>query len=229
MIDIPNILKDYTLNYRQEIKFSSIIEDNGIYTATTNCTGYISPKRDIWINGDVKATVTSFVSDESFSFRFLDSVPNEITKINLDNFSFFHGTYNFTNNEYLDTNKLDRKYIVWLANNYKLDEKVQPDSGYDVNFTLFVLEIFRPDWKYMDHHNNVMYPLSRYAESYIQGLYNNPSLVRKKNSVSIETYADFGVLTKSGIVEKIIDDNLSGVRINASLRFENYIDKCVCK
>ena len=226
-MDLPNIIRDLVENYTETIQINSYVEENGIYTAQVCNTSYLSPCLSITINGEPAKIVS--IAEKEFKFIFTGNVPSKITSVELDSFSFFHGTRIATNNELIDAPKIKKQYFVWLPNGYSIEEIPFPDQGYSIDFTIYVLEVFNPKWKYMDHHNQVMYPLQRYAENLVNSFEQRAYVKdRSKRRGEIKHYADFGVLTKSGAVEKIFDQDLSGVEYRLSFDVDERINPNCC-
>lgn len=211
MIDLPNILKNYIESFQDEITIKSLSQDGDLYTANSKNKSYASTIRKAWISNE-EIVINSI--DEDIEFQFINSTPSEINKIVLDSFSFYHGTRMTVNNELIDAPQIEKQYFAWLQNGFKIDSSGE-SSFYNVSFTLYILEVYSPEWEYLDHHNQVMYPLSVYAENLVKSMDKN-DIVLKINNYSIVEYADFGVLTRSGTVEKIFDEDLSGVELKVS-------------
>ena len=226
-MDLPNIIKDFVENYTETIQINSFTEENGIYTAKVCDTSYLSECLDITVNDETAKVIS--ISDKEFKFIFTQDVPTEINQVELDSFSFFHGIRVSTNNELIDSPKIKKQYFVWLPNGYTVEEKTLPESGYRVDFVLYALEVFNPKWKYLDHHNQIMYPLQNYAENLIKS-FEKQSFVFQKSKTRgiIKHYADFGVLTRSGAIEKIFEQDLSGVEYRLSFEFYESINKKCC-
>lgn len=225
MIDVPNILRELVEGFTETIKINSYTIDGSVYTASVCNTSYLSPKMLITVNGE-NAKVIS-IGDKEVKFKFISAIPSEITEITTDSFSFFHGTRVSTNNELIEAPKIDKQYFVWLPNGYDVEEK--STTGYTINFTIYALEIFNPDWKYMDHHDQVMYPLQTYVMKLMDKFEKSPFVYKKKNKGIIKHYADFGVLTRSGAEEKIFDQDLSGVGYQLSFDLLDSVIKKCCK
>jgi hypothetical protein len=230
MIDVPNLFKSIVESLSPTIKINSITNSSGVYTVITCDTIHINVGRKLVVNG-VSATVISFVKNTSFTFSFDATAPDTVNEIKIAPFNFFYGTQKMTKEE-LDYAPNNQKIpFVWFYSVY--DEKQERDEfkllGQSASVRLFVLDNCNyTDWLSMEHHNEVIVPLSSYVEELLTSIESHLyTMYNGVKSVDIRKHANWGVFVQKGHIEKIFSDDLSGIEVSFDVDFKK-LKNCNC-
>lgn len=230
MSDLVNIIKENVELYSPVISIHSITDVDGVYTVGTCNTHYINKYRIILVNG-IEVKVTSFIKDESFSFSFPTGVeiPDTITEIKIKPFHFFYGTTTSASAEVSKIKNIkDKVPFVWLYAVYSdIVDRSLNKTLKESRIKLFALDQCNyKDWLDIDHHNNVIVPLNEYLNGLLEHLEKYKG-VREIGSVENTGRANFGRYVNEGHVEKIFDENLSGVQSDIEIKY--LVNKKCCR
>jgi hypothetical protein len=139
------------------------------------------------------------------------------------------GTRIAANNEYrmAGNNLTEKTPIIWMLELisevfYGRENPLERTS----TLRLFFLdETNSKDYYTKDHRKYVVNPMQRLMDEFIKVIENDSSF-QKLDDYTVKTFARFGVETEQGVVENILDVNLSGVSLEFTL--ERYKTNCKC-
>jgi len=162
-------------------------------------------------------------------------VPSTATVIVAQDITFLHGSPYSTNAEYLDLREdVDAKTpFIWLLESYEYED-LPRDSSIDMAFDarLFFLDWYdEGDGDTNDNQNNyAIKPMQNLQKAFINVI-NKDFNFKTLSTVRTTVRPRFGVITGKGgggqPVEKIIDENLSGV--DSKMKIEVYdTSSCSC-
>lgn len=148
---------------------------------------------------------------------------------NLPNPYFLSGTRISANREWtISTEDLTQKTpIIWLLSDVRY-QKFGRDSVFDWESEVRIFFLDEGDaenYYSADYISNVVYPMSRLAELFIDSVNNNRKYLTL-DQWEIINFTRFGTEDQSGYVQNILDANLSGVELRISLT--KYKENCVC-
>ncbi len=181
-------------------------------------------------SNDVKFRITEIDYDNYIIAEAIDgsAIPLE-GLIYLQNPFYITGTKLATNREWtIVSNNLENKTpLVWLL-------EIINEVGYgressierDISTRLFFLDETDPAQYYtQDHRKQVVVPMQKLMEAFIE-VVNNDRMYEPIDTYNYKTFSRFGVEQDTGVIENILDANLSGVALDLTLtRFK---ENCKC-
>ena len=207
----------------------------GIYEASTGRTLICDTKwlrvgKTISNEADDMYMVTKVEDDEWIEVKPMQvGAPDLEGTIYLPVPFYITGTRLATNREWtLSTSKMmDKTPISWLLEIIRVSKKGRESTiDFDSELRLFFLdETDIRNYYTADHRDNVVYPMQRLAEAFIE-------VVRYDRSFEtifeydLITFSRFGVEGTEGMFENILDANLSGVELRVTLA--KYKANCKC-
>jgi hypothetical protein len=149
--------------------------------------------------------------------------------INLPDPYFLNGTRISANREWtISTEDLIKKTpIIWLLSDIRY-QKFGKDSVFDWESELRIFFLDEGDaenYYSADYISNVVYPMSRLAELFIDSV-NKDRKFLTLDQWEIINFTRFGTEDQQGYVQNILDANLSGVELRISLT--KYKENCRC-
>lgn len=147
----------------------------------------------------------------------------------LSNPFFITGTKRATNMEWTlaDSNLENKLPLVWLL-------EIISETGYgrssslekDIETKLFFLDETDPSQYYTkDHREQVVIPMQKLMLEFLK-VVENDRMYQSVENYRYKTFSRFGVEQETGVVENILDANLSGVALEVTLtRFK---ENCKC-
>jgi hypothetical protein len=147
----------------------------------------------------------------------------------LDNPFFITGTKKATNMEWTlaDTNLSNKLPLVWLL-------EVISETGYgrnsalekDIETRLFFLDETDPSQYYTkDHREQVVIPMQKLMLAFLKQVETN-KMYKTVENYRYKTFSRFGVEQETGVIENVLDANLSGVALEFTL--SRYKENCKC-
>jgi hypothetical protein len=136
--------------------------------------------------------------------------------INLPKPFFINGTKIATNNEWTKkTNRIQEKTpLVWLLEIF--DETIytrENPMDIECEVRLFFLDETNITQNYTkDHRQKVVLPMSELALDFVNVIERN-RIFKRPDRYQRKTFSRFGVETESGVIQNILDANLSGVEL----------------
>ena len=139
------------------------------------------------------------------------------------------GTKMSTNNEWnkASNDLLSKTPIIWLYSNYQ-DIIYGDEASLERTFTMniaFLDETSPMYQKNKEHIDNVVIPMRELVKYFIESIDKN-AIYKKLKQYNIKTYSRFGVETDSGVIQNILDADLSGVVLNITL--DKFKEPCKC-
>lgn len=127
-----------------------------------------------------------------------------------------------------DSNLGNKLPLVWLLET--INEKFYgPQSPLERESELRIFFLDETDITQFyteDHRNNVVQPMTELAQKFIDVVLNTPA-GRMVESYQIRTFSRFGVESQKGVIQNILDANLSGVELQLTLPvFKKYCCEC---
>ena len=142
---------------------------------------------------------------------------------------FITGTKRATNMEWTlaDSNLENKLPLIWLL-------EVISETGYgrgsslekDIDTKLFFLDETDPSQYYTkNHREQVVIPMQKLMLEFIKVI-DNDKMYKSVDSYRYKTFSRFGVEQETGVIENVLDANLSGVSLELTL--SRYKEKCKC-
>jgi hypothetical protein len=153
----------------------------------------------------------------------------EISRVFLSNPFFISGTKTSTNNEWTKVgNSLILKTpLIWLYQNYT--ERIYGlDNSLERSITMNLAFLDETNPKFItnkEHIDNAVKPCSKLKDEFIKSI-NKNVIYKTLKSFDTKTFSRFGVETDGGIVQNILDADLSGVVLNITL--DKFKEPCKC-
>lgn len=147
----------------------------------------------------------------------------------LSNPFFITGTKRATNMEWTlaDSNLENKLPLIWLL-------EVISETGYgkgsslekDIDTRLFFLDETDPSQYYtQDHREQVVIPMQKLMLEFLKAV-DNDRMYKSVENYRYKTFSRFGVEQETGVIENVLDANLSGVALELTLtRFK---ENCKC-
>ena len=181
-------------------------------------------------SSDREYRITEVVDDEYCTSKpKVSSSPPLDGKIYLPAPFYISGTKLATNREWtLSTNDLREKTpLAWLLEIIRISKLGRGESvDFESEIRLFFLdETDVRNYYTKDHRMNVVYPMERLAQQFIETIEKDRSF-ETLESYDLTTFSRFGMEDEKGIFENILDANLSGVELRVNLR--KYKINCKC-
>lgn len=147
----------------------------------------------------------------------------------LPNPFFISGTKLSTNNEWsrVSKNLLDKTPLIWLYQNYS-ERTFGSENSMERSISATIAFLDETNSKFeknKDHINNAVKPCNKLKEEFIKSFDNFP-IYKKLKQYDSKTFSRFGVETDSGVIQNILDANLSGVVLNITI--EKFKEPCKC-
>ncbi len=143
---------------------------------------------------------------------------------------YISGTKMATNREWtISTSDMTSKTpLAWLLELIRLEKQGRESSvNWRSDLRLFFLdETDIQNYYTKDHRDNVVEPMSRLAELFME-VVNNDKTFETIDDYELVTFSRFGVETDRGMFENILDANLSGVELKVTLGKYNANCHCV--
>ena len=147
----------------------------------------------------------------------------------LKNTFFITGTKMATNTEWTlaDSNLENKLPLVWLL-------EIISETGYgkgsalekDIDVRLFFLDETDPSQYYTkDHREQVVIPMQKLMLEFLE-VVNNDRMYQTIENYRYRTFSRFGVEQESGVIQNVLDANLSGVALEVTLSRYKEICKC---
>lgn len=141
--------------------------------------------------------------------------------VNLPKPYFINGTKIATNNEWTKkTNRIqDKTPLVWLLE--ILDETIYTKESpmeVECEVRLFFLDETNITQNYTkDHRKKVVLPMAELSLDFVEIIERN-RIYKRPDRYSRKTFSRFGVESESGVIQNILDANLSGVELQIEIR-----------
>ena len=136
------------------------------------------------------------------------------------NLFFQTGTRLAANQEWTmaDSNLQNKLPLVWLLETinerfYGIQSPLERESELRI---FFLNETDITQFYTEDHRANVVQPMTDLARQFIQVVDSTPSF-KKIEQYQIRTFSRFGVESQKGVIQNILDANLSGVELQVTL------------
>lgn len=139
------------------------------------------------------------------------------------------GTQVATNREWtISSPNLSAKLpLVWLLEVIRM-KKYGMESAFDFDADIrifFLDETNSAQYYTADHRNNVMYPMEKLCNEFLQSVENDARFVRF-DDYELITFSRFGTERTDGMFANILDANLSGVEMR--IKLVKYKGNCIC-
>jgi len=208
----------------------------GIYdpatTLTMICdTKYLRVGKKVTNEAGDEYMVIKVVEDEYIEVEpIMVGSPDLQGKIFLPPPFYISGTKMATNREWtISTSDMTSKTpLAWLLELIRLEKQGRESSvNWRSDLRLFFLdETDIQNYYTKDHRDNVVEPMSRLAELFME-VVNNDKTFETIDDYELVTFSRFGVETDRGMFENILDANLSGVELRVTLGKYNANCHCV--
>lgn len=175
-------------------------------------------------------TITEVVEDEYIVVKpLLVSNPPLDGQIFIPSPFYISGTKMATNREWtLSTNNMSEKTpLTWLLELIRITKRGRESAiDFESEIRLFFLdETDIRNYYTADHRDNVVYPMEKLAEAFIDVVGSDRSF-QTIEDFELITFSRFGVESDRGMFENILDANLSGVELRFNL--VKYKQNCKC-
>jgi len=121
----------------------------------------------------------------------------------------------------------DKLPLVWLLEVIRMKKYGQESVIlFDADVRIFFLdETDAVQYYTADHRQNVMYPMEKLCNEFIEQINANPTF-KRLSDYELITFSRFGTETKEGMFKNILDANLSGVELRLNLI--KFKENCNC-
>lgn len=147
----------------------------------------------------------------------------------LSNPFFISGTKISTNNEWsrVSADLLSKTPLIWLYQNYT-EETYGLENSLERTITMNIAFLDETNPQFLtnkEHIDNAVKPCGRLKDEFIKSI--NKNLIYKTlKSFNTKTFSRFGVESESGVIQNILDADLSGVVLNITL--DKFKEPCKC-
>ncbi len=178
---------------------------------------------------NIEYLITELVTDEYLVATPLIGETNLSGLIYLQDLFFITGTKRATNNEWtMVSNNLNNKLpLVWLLeviseNGFGRNSSIEKE----MDIRLFFLDETDPSQYYTaDHREQVVKPMQKLMLEFIEVIEQNRKFKSIEN-YQYKTFSRFGVENEKGMMQNVLDANLSGVALEITLT--RYKENCKC-
>ena len=152
-----------------------------------------------------------------------------LSEVKLPNPFFISGTKTSTNNEWsrAGNNLIEKTPLIWLYQNYN-EQCYGADNSMERTITMNIAFLDETNSKFETnklHIDNAVKPCNKLRDEFIKSI--NKNLIYKTlKTFNTKTFSRFGVETDSGIIQNILDADLSGVVLNITL--DKFKEPCKC-
>jgi len=149
--------------------------------------------------------------------------------IRLDTPFFISGTKISTNNEWnnVSNDLRDKTPLCWLYSNYR--ENIYGDeSSLERSITMNIAFLDETNPLFQTNNEHIVFsviPMKKLAMEFIKSI-NKNAIYKKLNQFTLNTYSRFGVESENGVIQNILDANLSGVVLNVTI--DKFKEPCKC-
>lgn len=229
MKDVSEIFEQIVNAIDSNININSLSIVNGKLRVFTCDTKWIRVGKKVSgkiLDGTVKyAFVTNVVVDTYFD---IDNV-NIVSDISATKPTAMFGTRTATNNEWnLKTyNLLDKTPIIWcleLVNEKHYGTESSLEREFDMKI-FFLDETDILNYVTKDHRTQVVKPMTALAYAFKEVIDKN-MLFKRIIDFNLLGFSRFGTESVTGMIENILDANLSGVSLQLNL--QKYKESCKC-
>lgn len=232
MKEVTDLVEDLVNAIDFSIEFESITAmPNNVYRINTCNTKWARVGKKIILFKDTveeKIKITNIEEDTYIEIVYTGA-DTDFTKIELTSPFFISGTKTSTNNEWsrAGNNLLEKTPLIWLYPNYS--EKIYGlESSLERSITMSIAFLDETNPKFQknkEHIDNAVKPCNKLKELFIKSI-NKNVIYRMLVSYDTKTFSRFGVETDSGVVQNILDANLSGVIL--TLTIDKFKEPCKC-
>lgn len=205
----------------------------GTYNSGTGLTDYCATKwarvgKIITDSLGNEYQITAVNTDQSLAVTQISGPATPLDGITFLNPPYFQGgTKLAANREWtISTTDLTAKTpLVWLLEIIRVEKFGRGDvREFQTDLRLFFLdETNVKDFYTEDHRREVVKPMEKLAESFLDVVRTNANFQTIEN-YTLVTFSRFGVETDQGVIENILDANLSGVELQFTLT--KYKENC---
>jgi hypothetical protein len=191
-------------------------------------TKWARPGKFIYKDGD-QFLINSFVIDETLSITATGAGVAGPGTYELEKPFYLPGTKLAANAEWTKAspNLREKTPFIWLYEVIRVKTFGRGDTReFETEVRIFFLdETNVKDFYTVDHRENVVMPMQNLALQFIEALQKDRTFKTVEDYVIVQ-FSRFGVETDKGVIENIIDANLSGVELKITLT--KYKNNCKC-
>lgn len=139
------------------------------------------------------------------------------------------GTKISTNNEWnnVSNDLRDKTPLCWLYSNYR--ENIYGDeASLERSITMNIAFLDETNPLFQTNNEHIVFsviPMKKLAMEFIKSI-NKNAIYKKLNQFTLNTYSRFGVESENGVIQNILDANLSGVVLNVTI--DKFKEPCKC-
>ena len=229
MADITKTVKQIV----EQINTTITGEYNNVTGKTEYCsTAWARVGKTVLDEASNEFLITEKEEDES-----LTAVPQFLPAEPLDGLTFLPapfyitGTRIATNNEWkkISVDLTQKTPLIWLLEIIRKQKFGRGDvREFSADLRIFFLDETDPtQYNTEDHRREVVEPMEGLAEAFLDVIRNDRSFPRiVTDNYQLNTFSRFGVETEKGVIQNILDANLSGVELQLTL--VKYKNNCKC-
>ena len=234
ILSISDIIKTVVDQITPKFVIDSITANSdGTYTLTSCDTFYLIPCKTITIAGE-EYEIKSFIQDESITIKPVDSGdPTGETEFDLYLPFYIHGSPINTNNELTEiqfsSEKTPTVYLYETLREKHHEKLSGSPIALESDVVIFFLDESNwQEWKPEDHHNNVIEPMKSLVGLFVDEINRQRANFARIDDFETIERANFGALTKEGVLKSQFNDRLSGVELRISIQYKQFICKSSC-
>lgn len=225
MEEISEIIKNLVAGIDNRVFYNYVVDPPPLSTTHFyNCdTKWMRVGDEITNNAGGNSFVTTLIVDEDFSFfggtgPWVLDPPNNFFYVRPPFFQ--SGTKLAANREWTisTTDLIAKTPLVWLFEIIRVQKFGRDDvREFETDLRLFFLdETNVKDFYTEDHRREVVKPMIKLAEEFLNVVRADRTFKTIEN-YTLVTFSRFGVETDQGVIENILDANLSGVELQITL------------
>jgi hypothetical protein len=230
MREVVTILKYLIDNLPRTIDITSITDNlNGTFKLNTCNTLYARALYTITI-GATTYTIKAVEINKSITIESADPIVATIGT--LQNIGFHSGTLMDIDNERGSAKRVNQEITPFVWN--KEPFRITLNKSYDrpeygsADITLYVMGECDPQNMLTDNHRHeVIYPMENYAITLLNYINERVDLFYNLEDVRMVEMVNVGSSGKNGNIERLFDENLSGVEMNFTLKMRQKCKKCL--
>lgn len=230
MKEVTDLIEEIVLNINSDIQYDYYTTTSNYVTLYTCDTKWARVGKYIYyVSGTtgVGIEIKEVVENQKIGFYY--NSQEELGRVYLSNPFFISGTKISTNNEWtkVGNNLIFKTPLIWLYQNYN-EQFYGADNSMERTITMNIAFLDETNSKFETnklHIDNAVKPCNKLRDEFIKSI--NKNLIYKTlKTFNTKTFSRFGVETDSGIIQNILDADLSGVVLNITL--DKFKEPCKC-
>ena len=234
LLSISDIIKTVVDQITPNFVIDSVVTNaDGTFTLTSCDTYYLTECKKIEIAGK-KYEITDFIQDESITIKAIDGGdPTGETDFDLYLPFYIHGSPLMTNNELSNiqfgADKTPTVYLYETLREKHFEKQSASPVSLESDVVIYFLDYSKwSEWKAEKHHDSVIEPMKALVGLFVDEINRQRNNFAQVDDFEIIERANFGALTKEGVLKSQFNDMFSGAELRISIQHKQFNCKKSC-